>query len=199
MSALQRLRRDQGPAILAFEERNRAYFARFVNDRGDDYFATFAEQHRAMLAEQQAGVGAYYVRVDSQGAVVGRFNLYRVGNDSAEVGYRVDRRVSGRGVATDGLRDLCRIAREELGLQRLTASVSDRNPASRRVLDKVGFEEVGPTEVGGRPGVLLELVLAGDAGTSGGRREGAPGEPGAPLATDDVAGPSGQNGTVVPG
>jgi ribosomal-protein-alanine N-acetyltransferase len=38
---LQRLRADHAPAVLAFELANRAYFATFISDRGDEFFDHF--------------------------------------------------------------------------------------------------------------------------------------------------------------
>ena len=100
MPALQRLRRDHAPAILAFETANRAYFAASISDRGDEFFEHFEERHDALLAEQEAGVGAYYVLVDDDGSILGRFNLVFVGEGVAELGYRVAQHATGRGVAT---------------------------------------------------------------------------------------------------
>jgi ribosomal-protein-alanine N-acetyltransferase len=157
---LQRLRPDHELAVLAFEQANRAYFAESITDRGDDFYEQFAERHRALLADQQAGVCAYYVLVDEDGEVVGRFNLYDLVDETAEVGYRVAKRVAGRGVATSALQDLCRIAGEQYGLQTLRAAPSNENVASQRVLTKIGFTAAGPAEVGGRKGSWYELVLA---------------------------------------
>jgi ribosomal-protein-alanine N-acetyltransferase len=146
--------------VLAFERENRAFFATSISDRGDSFFQQFAERHREMMVEQEAGTGAFYVLVDAHGAVVGRFNLYEVSDGTATVGYRVAERISGHGVATSGLRKLCLVAREELGLRVLTAATSNENLASQRVLAKGGFVLVGPTEVGGRHGSEFELDLA---------------------------------------
>jgi len=66
---LQRLHAGHAPAVLAFERANRAYFAAFVSDRGDEFFDQFAERHSALLAEQQAGIGAFYVLVAEDGSV----------------------------------------------------------------------------------------------------------------------------------
>src|ERR1700684_3467037 len=77
---LQRLRADHAPAVLAFELANRAYFAASISDRGDDYFEQFAERHRVMLAEQEAGLGAFHVLVADDGSVLGRFNLILAGD-----------------------------------------------------------------------------------------------------------------------
>ena len=144
MLELQRLRLDHESAVLAFELANRAYFARSINDRGDAYYAEFAQQHRAALADQEAGDAVFHVLVDENGDVVGRFNLYDVADGSAVVGYRLAERVSGRGVATAALRDLVRIAGAQYGLRELKAVTSHENVASQRVLVKAGFIAVGP-------------------------------------------------------
>ncbi len=160
MFELQRLRLDHEAAILDFEIANRAYFARTISDRSDDFYTNFAELYRVLLAEQEAGVSFGHVLVDEHGTVVGRFNLYEVRDGTAEVGYRIAERVSGRGVATFGVLGLCRLAREEYGLRTLGAATSNENVASQRVLARAGFVAVGPVEVGGREGVRYELVLA---------------------------------------
>jgi [ribosomal protein S5]-alanine N-acetyltransferase len=159
MFELQPLRGDHEAAVFVFEQENRSYFSRSISDRGDMFFEEFAERHRELMADQQSGIGAFYVFVDEPGAVVGRFNLYAIQDGTAEVGYRVAERVSGRGVATNGLRELCRIARNDIGLRRLTAAASDNNVASQRVLVKAGFIRIGQAEVGGRHGSMFELDL----------------------------------------
>jgi ribosomal-protein-alanine N-acetyltransferase len=146
-------------AVLAFEKDNRAYFAESINDRGDSFFEEYPERHRALMAEQEAGISAFYVLIDGHGAVVGRFNLYDIVNGSAEVGYRIAERVSGRGVATTGVRTLCRNAREDIGLSTLTAATSNENVASQRVLLKAGFSYVAPTDVAGYEGALSPSLL----------------------------------------
>jgi ribosomal-protein-alanine N-acetyltransferase len=159
MPELQRLRADHAQAVLAFELANRAYFAASISDRGDEYFAQFAEQHAARLAEQAAGAGAYYVLVDGDGAVLGRFNLIFVGEGVAELGYRVAAHVAGRGVATATVRDLCQLAAGLPGIRVLRAATSHGNVASQRVLLKAGFVPVGPADpahIGGKEGTWYQ-------------------------------------------
>jgi ribosomal-protein-alanine N-acetyltransferase len=160
MFPLQPVGPEHEAAVLAFERGNRAYFVKSISDRGDSFFEQYSERHRELMAEQEAGTNAFYVSVDEHGAVVGRFNLYDILHGTAKVGYRVAERVSGHGVATSGLRTLCRIAGEDLGLLTLTAAASHENVASQRVLLKAGFAYVAPTEVGGRPGALFDIDLA---------------------------------------
>jgi ribosomal-protein-alanine N-acetyltransferase len=162
MAELQRLRAEDGPAILDFELANRAYFVGFVNDRGDEFYERFAGQHRAMLADQEAGVGAFYVLVDEDGSILGRFNLYDVKDGTAVLGYRVAERAAGRGVASAAVRELCRLAATRHGLRTLKAATSRENVASQRVLAKAGFVPVGPAdpaELGGKPGTGYRLAL----------------------------------------
>ncbi len=94
MPELQRLRAGHAAAVLAFELVNRGYFAASISDRGDEFFSHFTERHRALLAEQEAGAGAYYVLVAGDGSVLGRFNLYFTGDGAANLGYRVAQHVA---------------------------------------------------------------------------------------------------------
>jgi RimJ/RimL family protein N-acetyltransferase len=162
---LQRLRADHGQAVLAFELANRAYFAASISDRGDEFFEQFTERHSALLAEQEAGVSAFYVLVDEDGSVLGRFNLYELKDATAKVGYRVAQHVAGRGVATATLRELSRLAAARYGLRVLTAATSSENVASRKVLTKAGFVPVGPADpadIGGKQGTLYRRDLAAE-------------------------------------
>ncbi|MEV3992888.1 GNAT family protein [Streptomyces sp. NPDC049837] len=62
---------------------------------------------------------------------------------SAHLGYWVDARYTGRGLATRLVGHVCRAAREELGLHRVEAGTVLHNTASQRVLAKSGFERIG--------------------------------------------------------
>jgi len=162
---LQRLRADHAPAVLAFELANRAYFAGFINDRGDEFFDQFTDRHNAMLAEQEAGACAFYLLVTEDGSVLGRFNLFRIENGTAELGYRVAQDVAGRGVATATVRELCQLAADRHGLHTLRAATSHDNVASQQVLAKAGFVPVGPAgpaDLGGKQGTWYQRDL--DAG-----------------------------------
>jgi ribosomal-protein-alanine N-acetyltransferase len=160
---LQRLRADHAPAVLAFELANRAYFAASISDRGDEFFDQFTERHSALLAEQEAGIGAFYVLVAEDGSVLGRFNLVFAGEGTAELGYRVAQHAAGRGVATATVRDLCQLAAARHGLRTLKAATSRQNAASQKVLAKAGFVPVGPAgpaDLGGKSGTWYQRNLA---------------------------------------
>ncbi|MFE7191442.1 GNAT family N-acetyltransferase [Kitasatospora sp. NPDC057541] len=164
MPELKQLNAGLAPAVLAFELANRAYFAASVPDRGDEFFERFADRHSALLAEQEAGTCAFYVLVAEDGAVLGRFNLYDLADGAAVLGYRVAQHVSGRGVATATVRELCRLAAERHGLRTLRAATTHANAASRKVLTKAGFVPAGPADpadLAGEPGTWYRRELAG--------------------------------------
>jgi [ribosomal protein S5]-alanine N-acetyltransferase len=159
---LQRLDAGHGPAVLDFELANRAYFAAFVSDRGDDFYDQFADRHKALLAEQEAGHCAFYVLVAGDGSVLGRFNLYDVHDGTAVLGYRVAEHVAGQGVATATVRELCRLAVARHGLRTLRAATTHENVASSKVLAKAGFVPAGPAgpaDLGGKTGTWYQRDL----------------------------------------
>lgn len=163
MSELQPLRSEHAQSVLAFEVANRAYFAGFVSDRGEDYFQRFTEQYNALLAEQASGIGAYYLLVADDGSVMGRFNLAFAAEGVAVLGYRVAENFAGRGVATAAVRDLCQVAAEQHDVRTVRAATAHVNIASQRVLLKAGFVPVGPADpagLGGKAGTWYQRRLA---------------------------------------
>jgi ribosomal-protein-alanine N-acetyltransferase len=162
VAELQLLRADHAEAVLAFEVANRVYFSAFINDRGDEYFDQFAERHAAMLADQEAGRGAYYVLAAEDGSVLGRFNLFMTGDGTANLGYRVAKDVAGHGVTTATVLELCELATMRHELRTLRAATSRQNVASAKVLTKAGFTPVGPAgpaDLGGQSGTWYQRDL----------------------------------------
>jgi RimJ/RimL family protein N-acetyltransferase len=74
--------------------------------------------------------------------LVGSCGLGRRPSGAVEMGYWIARSHWGRGFATEACTSLVDIART-LGLAQLEASHFTDNPASARVLDKLGFESTG--------------------------------------------------------
>jgi ribosomal-protein-alanine N-acetyltransferase len=157
---LQRLRADHADSVLAFELANRAYFAGFISDRGDEFFDQFAEQHADMLAQQESGSCAFHVLVREDGTVLGRFNLFGLEDGTAELGYRVAQDVAGQGVATATVQELCRLAAAQYGVRMIRARTTSANVASQRVLIKAGFDVAGPAEINGQPATGYQRDLS---------------------------------------
>ena len=98
--------------------------------------------HRSQL-EQRDSV-TYAVTLMEDGALVGAVGLILdPANDSAELGYWIGREHWGRGFATEAARAVVEWAFETLDLHRIHASHFPRNPASGRVLEKLGMRREG--------------------------------------------------------
>ncbi|HLZ56012.1 MAG TPA: GNAT family N-acetyltransferase [Ktedonosporobacter sp.] len=148
---LQLVRLEHAPALLAFERENRAYFAAVIPDRGDEFFAEFETRHAQLLAQQAAGTDYFYLLVAEGGEVVGRVNLFKVADGSAELGYRIAQKAAGQGLATAAVRKVRELAATEYGLTSLRARVTLDNPASRKVLEHNGFVATGELTLNGKP------------------------------------------------
>jgi ribosomal-protein-alanine N-acetyltransferase len=159
MPELQLLRADHAPALLAFELENRAYFAAWVPDRGDDYFATFADEHDQLLAAQAEGTGFFHVLVRPDASIVGRVNLFEVADGCADLGFRIAERAVGQGLATAAVRQMFTLAAAEYGLSALRAQARVENVGSRAVLTRTGFVPTGETVLSGLPGITYRREL----------------------------------------
>ena len=153
MPDLQLIRLDHAPALLAFERENRAYFAASVPDRGDEFFAEFDKRFAQLLEWQAAGTNYFHLLVTERGEVVGRVNLFKVADGSAELGYRIAQKAAGQGLATAAVRKVRELAAAEYGLTRLRARVTLDNPASRKVLEHNGFVAVCELTLNGKPAI----------------------------------------------
>ena len=83
-----------------------------------------------------------FERTDGAPVLVGACGLGRRPSGAVELGYWIARDHWGRGFATESAAALLAIART-LGLERLEASYFADNPASGRVLEKLGFTATG--------------------------------------------------------
>jgi RimJ/RimL family protein N-acetyltransferase len=78
---------------------------------------------------------------DATGRVVGELmlRLESAASRQGEVGWSFHPDVQGRGLATEGAREMLRLGFDELGLHRIAAEGDPRNIASVRVMEKVGM------------------------------------------------------------
>jgi RimJ/RimL family protein N-acetyltransferase len=79
------------------------------------------------------------ITLKSDGAYIGGCGVHLRENDEFELGYWIGKLHWGNGYATEAARAATRAAFESLSLQRLTAGWFEDNPASGRVLEKLGF------------------------------------------------------------
>jgi len=101
------------------------------------------EDHEEIITDADDGESHFLIRVD--GEPVGSCSLHEGSHPwgVGEVGYAVHPDHWNEGYATDAVDCLARYAFEERRINKLGADVYATNPASARVLEKVGFQREG--------------------------------------------------------
>ncbi|WUC68760.1 GNAT family N-acetyltransferase [Streptomyces sp. NBC_00667] len=138
---------DDAAGLADTLARNRAFMAPFEPQRPERFYTEAGQRERieALLADRDGGRLVPFVLVEGD-TPVGAINLGRIERGpfrSGGVGYWVDQDRAGQGLATAALEEVCRIARDEVGLHRVEAGTLVDNLASQRVLAKAGFEQFG--------------------------------------------------------
>ncbi len=84
-----------------------------------------------------------FVITHEEAGVIGSVGFNRTNGEAWEIGYWVDKAVQGKGVATEAATALLAWGERRFGITQFTAGHFKDNPASGRVLEKLGFERVG--------------------------------------------------------
>jgi ribosomal-protein-alanine N-acetyltransferase len=134
-------------ALAALVLRSREMLAPWEPLHSAEYFTEPGQRRglvQALARQARDEQHPFLVLVDGEPA--GRINLndvVRGAFQNAHLGYWVDVEHQGRGVATAAVREVLALAFGELGLHRVQAGTLVHNVASRRVLAKLGFAEIG--------------------------------------------------------
>jgi ribosomal-protein-alanine N-acetyltransferase len=110
---------------------------------------------------ERHGFGYWFWREKATGAPIGRGGLQQThigGRDEVEVGWAVMADRWGEGFATELGAASARVAFEQLGLADIVAFTLPDNRASRRVMEKLGFEFERDVEYVGLPHLLYRLA-----------------------------------------
>ncbi len=148
MSATRLLVLDDASALAELLVANRDFLAPWEPVRPDDYFTVDGQRAvvTAALDRHARGMTLPHAILDEAGQVVGRITLSEITLgplQSGSLGYWVDSAANGRGLATAAVREMVRLAFDELGLHRVEASTLLHNNGSRRVLERNGFVRYG--------------------------------------------------------
>ena len=128
--------------LFRFEKDNRRWFEKFVPPRPASYeeFPPFTAAMNQLLEEQNRGESLFFL-VFQEGRLAGRINLTEIQDNTAELGYRIGETHIGRGIASLALTQLAEEICPARGITTLSAMTTDKNKASRRVLEKNGFTQ----------------------------------------------------------
>jgi [ribosomal protein S5]-alanine N-acetyltransferase len=107
--------------------------------------ATYRAMRRAVARRARAGTSLpFAIRVE--GRLAGQVtidNIVRGALRSGYLGYWIDRRVAGRGMASLAVALVCDHAFGEVGLHRVQADIRPENGPSQRLVERLGFRQEG--------------------------------------------------------
>lgn len=145
--SLRRVDPDRDPAeIAALHRRTREFMRPFDPGRPDAFFTEDGVRERIRAAHAEHGERLVDWLILLDGAAVDAVtigNIVRGPFQSAHLGYSVEERHNGRGIATSAVRRALDAAFDQLLLHRVEAGTLTDNIASQRVLDKCGFVRIG--------------------------------------------------------
>ena len=137
------LRAEDAAELAALYAANRDFLRPYEPQRPAEFFT--AEGQRDRLARQLADDTHPFAIVDGD-EIAGTINLFHIVRESLQsgtIGYWVDGRRNGHGIATGAVGEILAYAFGELGLHRVEAATLVDNVPSQRVLEKNGFEKIG--------------------------------------------------------
>ena len=139
---------DDAPVLAELLRVNRDFLAPWEPIRPQEYVTVDGQRAviAAALGQHEQGVKVPHVIVDGSGRVVGCITLYEIVRgpfQSCSLGYWVSAEDNGHGLATAAVRDLIRLAFDELRLHRVQAGTLLHNVRSQRVLERNGFVRFG--------------------------------------------------------
>ncbi len=160
VSATRLITLDDAPVLAELVRTDRDFLAPYEPPRTEDHFTDEGQlaSARDALERCEQGTTLPHVILDDSGDVVGRVTLNGIVRApsflSCSVGYWVASAANGRGHATAAVREIVRVAFEELELHRVQAETLLDNVRSQRVLERNGFTRYGMAprylNVGGR-------------------------------------------------
>jgi ribosomal-protein-alanine N-acetyltransferase len=147
MLAIRTLEPRDAKAMLDYFERNREHLKPWIPTLPIGFYTVDFHSYRLeQYVQSEKANEEFRFGVFDQSRLVANINLTAIEYGAflnGRLGYSVDGDYAGQGIATEYVNYVCDFAFGNLHLHRLEANVMPRNVASRRVMEKCGFEIVG--------------------------------------------------------
>jgi len=142
-------RQSDHEAWAILRQESYAYLQPWEPTWPEDDLTRAAFKRRLSIYQRELEAGnawPFFIFIDHGRTLVGAVTLSNVRRGVAEtgtIGYWIASRFAGQGLATEAVRAIVGFAFKELHLHRVEAACVPHNAASRRVLEKSGFELEG--------------------------------------------------------
>ena len=136
--ALRRLRTEDAPDIFASIDTQRRYLGRWLPFVADTHRI---EQTRQVVAGMLADTANPVFTLRSGNAFAGLIGFKSADGTTRtiEIGYWLRSEFQGRGIMTSAVQALCRLAFEEMGMERIEIRCAPGNLRSNRIPQRLGF------------------------------------------------------------
>lgn len=129
---------DQASLIEICNKIDRSYLSDILPD---PYTKESAKWWLNMINENEGKKGVFR-KIVVNDKIIGTISVEKLENNyrkNAEIGYYLLPEESSKGIMSGAVRQICKIAFQELNIIRITGFVFEPNIASRKVLEKNGF------------------------------------------------------------
>lgn len=143
MIYISRLKLEDAKALFEFETENKDFFESMVPKRPEAYYhySSFREILEELLEEQLTGSSYFYLIRDDDNQLVGRINLIDIESRTGQLGYRIGKKFTGRGIATTAVGLLLKEL-DKVGASEVAAKTTSDNIPSQLVLERNGFTKM---------------------------------------------------------
>lgn len=146
---LRTLVESDATSLAKLLSENKYFWSTYEPLHRPDFYTVEAQRRKIaeslmLLAEKREF--SFGIFAKGTNVLIGHISLYavkRLPYSSAFIGYSMDERYAGRGIATTATKAVVQFAFNQVGVHRVEAYVAPKNTASIRVLEKSGFIREG--------------------------------------------------------
>ena len=138
------------PGLIDYYQRNKNFLEPWVPKFGEEFFTNEFQLRRLEYEKELRDSGAEYryriFKKDDPQKNIGNVAVSQIIRgvlQSAFLGYSIDEKENGKGIATEAISKVIEISFNELKLHRLEANIIPTNAASIRVVEKLNFTKEG--------------------------------------------------------
>jgi [ribosomal protein S5]-alanine N-acetyltransferase len=146
---LRTLQEEDAADLAGLVYRNRYYWSIYEPRHQDSYFTATVQREKIleslhhMKNQREFSYGIYQAGTNILVGHISMYSVKRLPFSSAFIGYSIDEKYVGQGIATEAVQLVVKHGMEVVGLHRIEAYVSPRNIGSIRVLEKAKLQREG--------------------------------------------------------
>jgi len=147
---LRLLDESDAPVRLDYYDRNKKFLKPYIPEMPDDFCTLNFQLDRIKENKESSDKSSefrYFIfKKDDPLKIIGNVSVSHIIRgvlQSAFLGYSIDEKENGKGIATEAIQKIIELSFNDIKLHRLEANVMPSNTASVRILEKLNFTKEG--------------------------------------------------------